>query len=117
RHAAAARPQLARHDGANAWEALGLVGAGDAHVLAGEHTMPAREVVAGVVVQRADHGKFVGDLRLPGKQGRDVKAGYAGADRPPDAAVLLGGIGLHIIKVHVAGTAVEPEHNYRRVAL
>ena len=41
-----------------------VVGAADAHVLGGEHPMGAGEVVAGVVMQRAHDGEFVGDFGL-----------------------------------------------------
>ena len=55
-------------------------------------------------------------LGLLGEQLGDVEAGHARADRPPDAAVLLRGVGLHVVEVHVAGTAVEPDEDDRGVA-
>ena len=88
-----------------------VVGAADAHVLGRQHAMAAGEVVAGVVVQRADDRELVGDLGLLGEQLGDVEAGHAGADRLPDAAILGRGVRLQVVHVHVAGAAVEPDQD------
>ena len=69
------------------------------------------EVVAVVVVERADDRELVGDLRLEGEELADLHAGDVGLDRPPDAAVLGRGLGLHVVHVHVPGPAVEPEED------
>ena len=41
----------------------------------------------------------------------DVEAGHVRADRLPDAAILGRGVRLHVVQVHVAGPAVEPDQD------
>ena len=108
-------PQLAVRNRANPRKLLVRVGPADAQVLAGQHAVAAHEVVARVVVQRADDGELVRHLRLLGEQLGDVEPGHPRADRLPDAGVLLRGVRLHVIKVHVPRPAVEPDQNDRRV--
>src|SRR5262249_28469752 len=104
-------------DRADRGEPAGVVGPADAHVLGGEHAVPAGEVVAGVVVQGADHRELVRYPRLPGEQLGDVEARHPGSDRLPDAAVLRRGLRLHVVQVHVARPAVQPYQDDRRVLL
>ena len=111
RHPLHARADFARDDGADAGELALVVGAADAHVLGGQHAMAAGEVVAGVVMQRADDRELVGDPGLLRIQLGDVESRNPAADRLPQAAVLGRRVRLHVVHVHVAGTAVEPDED------
>ena len=54
-------------------------------------------------------------LGLLGVKLGDVEAGHARADRLPDAAILGRGVRLHVVHVHVARAAVEPDQDDRGV--
>ncbi len=105
-HTRPPRSQLVGGDGADARKARHVIGPADPHVLGREHAVAAGKMVPGVVVKRPDDGELVGHAGLLGKHFADIKARNARADRPPDAAVFSRGIGLEVVKVHVAGTAV-----------
>ena len=70
-----------------------------------------------VVVQRADDGKLVGDFGLAREQLADLDARHVGADGVPEAAIFGRSLGLEVVQVHVAGPAVEPQHDDRGVFL
>ena len=58
-----------------------------------------------------DDAHAVGGASLPGKQFRDVHSRHGGLDRLPDSTVLGGCVRLEVIKVHMAGAAIQPEED------
>ena len=77
--------------------------------------MRGSEVVAVVVVERAENRELVGHGGLLGKKLADLHAGDVRPDRPPDATVFGRRVGLEIVEIHVARTAIEPEEDHCRV--
>ncbi len=56
-------------------------------------------------------------LRLLREQLGDLEAGDDGGDGLPDPPILVGGLGLHVIHVHVTRPAVEPDEDDRGLLL
>ncbi len=79
--------------------------------------MTAGEMVAGVMMQRPHDRDAIRHLRLQREQFGHLEARHVGADRVPDAAIFRRGERLHVVRVHVARTAVQPQQDHRRVLL
>ena len=72
-----------------------------------------RRVVARLAVDRPNHRQFVGDRRLPRQMFGKLNPRNLGRDHVVGAANFLGSVRLGIPHVDVAGTAGEPEKDYR----
>lgn len=111
RHALGTGADFPGDDGAEAGELAGIVHAVDAEVFGGQHPVAAGEVVARIDMQRTDDGELVHHPGLLGEQFGDLDARHVGVDRLPQATVLDGGLGLHVVHIEVARAAIEPDQN------
>ena len=84
-------------------------------VIPGQHPVGGREVVAGVVVHRADDRHLVHHPRVIGQEFRDRDARHARAHRPQRAAELGGGLGLRVVGLVLGRAAVEPDQDHGEV--
>ena len=67
-------PDFAIGDSTNAGKLLHVVRTTYAHILGGKHAMPASEVIACIMVKRANHRKLIGDHGLFGIKFGNIKA-------------------------------------------
>lgn len=99
-------------NGTNPGKLLHVIRTTYAHILGGKHAMPAREVIACIMVKRANHRKLIGDHGLFGIKFGNIKAWNFRTDGFPQASIFYRGIGLHIVHIHMAGAAIEPNKNH-----
>jgi hypothetical protein len=80
-----------------------------------QKTMRAARVFVALVLQAADNRVLVGDLGQARQERVDLDAANVRRRRPEGAAILGGSVRLEIEQVKVAGTAVGPEQDYRKI--
>ena len=102
-------------DGAEEGELARVVHAADPRAAAGQHPVAAGEVVAGVMMERADDGKLVGNLRLQREKFRHLHPRHVRFDRRPQPAIFRRSFRLHVIHIHVPGPAIEPQQDHGRI--
>jgi hypothetical protein len=84
-------------------------------IAAGEEALVAAVVAGEVVGDRADDGELVGHTGVQGHVLADVDAGHVGLDGPEVAAVLGGGVRLHVVHFQVRRPARQPNEDDRGI--
>ena len=80
-----------------------------------QHQVPARKVIAVVVVERTNQRELVGALGLKWEQLANLEALDVRLDRIPEASILGRSLWLEVVQVEVTRPTIEPDQDDRRV--